>query len=88
MTRKRPCLLPNWMKKLILTFGQKSIFNPFKKSPPAAIHITGEMTFTFNLVHLLKEAGIPCIASTTERIVTEENGKKIVQFQFIQSREY
>ncbi|MCB9282939.1 MAG: TIGR02221 family CRISPR-associated protein [Lewinellaceae bacterium] len=55
---------------------------------PAAVHIMGEMTFTFNLVHLLKEAGIPCIASTTERIVTEENGKKIVQFQFIQFREY
>lgn len=55
---------------------------------PAAVHLMGEMTFTFALVNLLKSAGIPCIASTTERIVTEENGKKIVQFQFIQFREY
>lgn len=55
---------------------------------PSAVHLMGEMTFTFALVNLLKNAGIPCVASTTERIVTEEDGKKIVQFQFIQFREY
>jgi hypothetical protein len=55
---------------------------------PTAVHLMGEMTFTFALVTKLKKAGIPCIASTTNRIVEEKDGKKIVQFQFVQFREY
>jgi hypothetical protein len=48
----------------------------------------GEMTFTFTLVKKLKQAGIPCLASTMERLVKEEDGKKIVEFKFVQFREY
>jgi hypothetical protein len=55
---------------------------------PKTVHLMGEMTFTFALVTKLKKAGIPCIASTTNRIVEEKDGKKIVQFQFVQFREY
>jgi hypothetical protein len=55
---------------------------------PTAVHIMGEMTFTYLLVDRLKAAGIPCVASTTHRIVEEQDGKKIVQFQFIQFRPY
>lgn len=56
--------------------------------PIAAVHLMGEMTFTFALVSKLKKVGIKCIASTTNRIVEEKDGKKIVQFQFVQFREY
>ncbi|MCR9290713.1 MAG: CRISPR-associated protein [Bacteroidetes bacterium] len=59
-----------------------------QKENPKAVHLMGEMTFTYRLVTKLKEAGIPCIASTTNRIVEEKDGKKIVQFQFVQFREY
>lgn len=55
---------------------------------PAAVHLMGEMTFTFHLVQLLREAGIPCIASTTERIAEERDGQKIVTFRFVQFRNY
>ena len=55
---------------------------------PAAVHIMGEMTFTFSLVKRLKKIGIPCVASTSERIVAEEAGKKIVTFKFVRFRYY
>lgn len=53
------------------------------------VHIMGEMTFTYNLVNALKDAGITCLASTTERntIITPD-GKKISEFKFVQFREY
>lgn len=56
---------------------------------PQAVHLMGEMTFTYALVRLLQAAGITCIASTSQRkIITEEHGKKIVLFEFEQFREY
>lgn len=54
-----------------------------------AIHIMGEMTLTYQLVALLKDAGYRCYASTTVREVYEqEPGKKTVIFQFVKFREY
>ena len=55
---------------------------------PSAVHLMGEMTFTFALVQKLKAAGIPCVASTSHRKVEERDGKKIVQFEFVQFRPY
>lgn len=55
---------------------------------PAAVHIMGEMTFTCRLVSKLKQVGIKCIASTTERIAEEFQGKKLVEFRFVRFREY
>lgn len=53
------------------------------------VHIMGEMTFTYALVSRLKDQGIRCIASTTERNVVEESeGKKLSEFKFVQFREY
>lgn len=54
----------------------------------ATVHIMGEMTFTYAVVSRLKALGIKCLASTTERIVTEQDGKKISEFRFVQFREY
>ncbi|MBS1736767.1 MAG: CRISPR-associated protein [Bacteroidetes bacterium] len=59
-----------------------------RQQNPTAVHIMGEMTFTFNLVTKLKAMGIPCIASTTERIAEEENGSKISLFKFVRFRSY
>ncbi len=53
-----------------------------------AVHVMGEFTFVFHLVTLLKINGINAVASTTERIAEELDGKKIVQFRFVKFREY
>ena len=53
------------------------------------VHIMGEMTFTYNLVNKLKEAGIMAVASTTNREVeTDKEGNRVSGFNFIRFREY
>ena len=59
-----------------------------RKANPIAVHIMGELTFTYRLVNRLKAIGINCIASTTERKVSIENNIKKSQFEFVQFREY
>lgn len=59
------------------------------KDNATVVHIMGEMTFTYNLVNALKNDGITCLASTTERsIIITPDGKKISEFKFVQFREY
>ncbi len=53
-----------------------------------AVHIMGEMTFTFALVDLLLKHNIICVASTTERNTIEINGKKVSEFRFVRFRRY
>ncbi len=52
------------------------------------VHIMGEMTLTYNIVAALSRLGVRCVASTTERMVTEVDGKKVSEFHFVQFREY
>jgi len=56
--------------------------------PTTTIHLMGEMTFTYALLNKLRAQGIPCVASTTERIVTVEGDTKKTVFKFIQFRPY
>lgn len=53
-----------------------------------AVHIMGEMNFTYSLVNKLKNNGFRCVASTTKRETVEENGVKISKFNFVRFREY
>lgn len=53
-----------------------------------AIHLSGEVIFCFLLAQILLEKGYTCITSTSERIVQEVGGKKIVRFDFCRFREY
>ena len=53
-----------------------------------AVHIMGEMTFTFAMVKALQGKGTTCIASTTERVTKEENGVKTSEFRFVSFRNY
>ena len=53
-----------------------------------AVHIQGEFTFVFALVSYLQQSKIKCIASTTTRIVEENENKKTATFQFVQFRQY
>lgn len=53
-----------------------------------AVHLMGEMTFTFALVKKLQVSGVPCVASTTVRDVVEEGGVKVSKFRFVRFRAY
>lgn len=65
----------------------KQLLNLF--SVEATVHIMGEMTFTFAVVTRLKEMGIRCVASTTERKTTyNADGTKVSEFSFVKFREY
>jgi len=66
------------------------IFKLIKTSPDKhnAVHLMGEFSFVFHLATMLKRKKIPVIVSTTNRIVEEKDGKKIVTFNFIRFREY
>jgi hypothetical protein len=55
---------------------------------PKAVHIMGELVFTFKLVNRLKSVGIVCVASTTYRNTIEKNGTKTSVFEFVQFRDY
>lgn len=59
------------------------------KDDDTVVHVMGEMTFTHNLVNALKKLGFTCLASTTERIATEnDDGTKLSEFSFTKFREY
>jgi hypothetical protein len=54
-----------------------------------AIHVMGEFTFTYLFVKEMEKRGILCVASTTERLVTDNpDGSKTTVFKFIQFRPY
>ena len=54
------------------------------------VHLMGELTFTFALLKRLQKYGIPCVASTSRRIVKEEEAgrKGEVIFHFERFRSY
>lgn len=60
------------------------------KDKNVTVHLMGELTFTFALLKRLQEYGIPCVASTSKRIVKEESAgrKSEVIFQFERFRRY
>lgn len=66
------------------------IYNLLKQSKDKnnAVHLMGEFTFVYHLVNLLKKKKISVVVSTTDRIVEEKDGKKIVYFNFARFREY
>ena len=54
-----------------------------------AIHLMGELTFTYNLVCALDVHDFTCYAATSERKSVENaDGSKTVQFDFVQFRAY
>lgn len=86
-----PQIEPHETKEDIFRIAQDYLNRVHQKGAPetTAIHIMGEMTLTFTLVQMLKDAGYRCYASTTVREVYEqEPGKKTVMFNFIAFREY
>ncbi len=72
-------LVEEYYNKIISLVAENSV----------VVHLMGEMTFTHSLVTKLKQYGIQCVASCTERNVIElPNERKEVTFKFTQFREY
>lgn len=60
-----------------------------EENPGMTVHLMGELTFTHLLVNRLHKADIPCVASTSERILLQEaNVKKKSHFNFVRFRRY
>jgi hypothetical protein len=56
---------------------------------PKAVHLMGELTFSFELVQMLKNHGITVISSTTHRTTQDHpDGTKISKFEFVRFRHY
>lgn len=83
-----PNIDPSWTTTKVAQLA-KSYFKQILEHKTKAVHLMGEMTFTYILVSLLQTSGIQCVASTSERkVIEEEDGKKTVLFNFKQFREY
>lgn len=86
-----PQIVPNASDEELQKMSEEYIQRIMSLSAPKEItvHIMGEMTFTFMVVTKLKELGIKCIASTTERKTSySEDGTKMSEFSFVKFREY
>ena len=87
MDMEFPHIDPEWSRDKVQELAEKYL-SKIKLMPPATIHLMGELIFCFVLAALLKSAGIPCVASTTQRVVEEVDGRKISTFTFVQFRPY
>ncbi len=78
-TEQVQMLATDYVDKILTHYSTKNL----------TVHVMGELTFCFSVVQQLKEKGVRCVASTTERVVEEtDDNKKISKFTFVQFREY
>jgi NAD(P)H-flavin reductase len=82
-----PAILPKASTAEIADLALKYV-RRILEMKPNAVHIMGELSFTYQCVNLLKNYGVRCIVSTTERKSTVEGNEKVSQFQFVMYREY
>ena len=86
-----PAIAPKANNKELHTLAQAFVERIMSMGSPQelTVHVMGEMTFTFMVVTRLKELGIRCVASPTERKVTyTSDGVKQTEFSFVKFREY
>ena len=78
------------LKQEIHALAEQYLATILALSPrPVAVHLMGELTFSFALVGLLQALGITCVASTARRQVIEKSpGRKEAIFEFVQFRAY
>lgn len=82
-----PIIPPEWTPQEVLKFVEEYA-EKIKALAPTGVHVMGEMTFCFALIQKLQQAQIPCIASTTRRLVSQSGDIKTSQFEFVQFRAY
>ncbi len=82
-----PAILPKASSADIVDLALKYV-RRILEMKPKAVHIMGELSFTYQCVNLLKDYGVRCVVSTTERKSMIDGNEKISQFQFVMFREY
>lgn len=86
-----PSIPPEWDEEKV---KEKAVENAarIQAMEPAAVLLQGEFTYSYDLITLLKEAGIPVLAACSRRDVEErqEEGKsvKTAVFRFVRFRKY
>jgi len=87
-----PPIEPNADTDFIVDLAQKYAAACIEKlksdKGDSAVHVMGEMVFTFHVVNILKKSKIRCVASTTRRITSETGNNKLSQFDFVRFRDY
>lgn len=86
-----PAISPDMDSEAIAKLADRYIQDIIEKNKDyqVTVHLMGEMAFTHYAVSQLLRLGIPCICSTTARIVIEEaDGTKTAQFRFARFRSY
>lgn len=87
-----PDIDPGWDTDRVKDMAQET-FDMIKVTEPEAVLCHGESVYVYELVKLLKSAGIRALAATTRRAVREEtdaegNTLKQSVFSFVRFREY
>lgn len=85
-----PAIDPIWTKPEIQALAEQYVVTILALDPvPTAVHLMGELTFSFALVHLLQAQGITCVASTARRqSIDKGEGRKEIVFEFVRFRAY
>lgn len=84
-----PAIPPEWETEEVVALARKYVVGcrELIQRPEDAVHIMGELTFTYAFIGLATD--IRCIASTSERRVTDHpGGDRTVSFRFVRFRDY
>ena len=79
-----PAIPPDWSKDEVCRLAEENARTILARKP-AAVLVQGEFSYTFALVSILKEAGIPTLSACSERHVserTDENGETVRESRF------
>ena len=79
-----PAIPPDWSKDEVCRLAEENARTILARKP-AAVLVQGEFSYTFALVSILKEAGIPTLSACSERHVserTDENGEIVRESRF------
>ena len=85
-----PLAPTNIIETLAEEYVQKCVDLAFQHpGEPLAVHVMGELTFTYLFVSAMEGRGIPCVASTTVREVESGgSGQKTSRFRYAKFRSY
>lgn len=85
-----PNVDPHCLEKDISLFADKIVEDVVSQyGTDIVVHLMGEFTLSYALIKRFRTKNIECLASCTERNVTEnDKGEKVVVFNFVKFRKY
>ncbi len=86
-----PLIPPDWKTADVIAKADEMVTDILGKygAQDLTVHVMGEMTLIVSLILRLQRRHVPCVASTTERIVEQVSlTERKVIFEFVKFREY